>query len=189
MKAYFQSGTARGDFAQRVESQNQGIGAQQGELAKALGATLLDVHVLASFGKVTATKNGGLRIFAGLGAKAGIEAQPLLYEEETQIQIITTQGARTFGMSHRMGHTGAVYLKEPLLASSNIFSMRDTQPESDKDKQTALNLLTGLLSGTSERAGSSEVRAESEEAYRSTYQALVREALEALVAALGSARP
>ncbi|NVO06919.1 MAG: hypothetical protein HXX19_13780 [Rhodoferax sp.] len=187
MKAYFQSGTARGDFAQRTESQNQGIGAQQGELAKALGATLLDVHVLASFGKVSATKNGGLRIFAGLGAKAGIEAQPLLYEEETQIQIVNSQGARTFGMSHRMGHTGAVYLKEPLLAGTNIFSMRDTQPEADKDKQSAMNLLTGLLSGTSERAGSSEVKAESEEAYRATYQALIREALESMVAALGSA--
>jgi hypothetical protein len=188
MKAYFQSGTARGDFAQRTESQNQGIGAQQGELAKALGATLLDVHVLASFGTVTATKNGGLRIFAGLGAKAGIQAQPLLYEEETQIQIVNAQGARTFGMSHRMGHTGAVYLKEPLVAGTNIFTMRDTQTEADKDKQTGLNMLTSLLSGTSERAGTSEVKAESEEAYRTTYQALIREALEAMVAALGSAR-
>ncbi len=42
MKAYFQSGTARGDLAQRMENQNYAIGKQQGDLAKALGATLLE---------------------------------------------------------------------------------------------------------------------------------------------------
>ncbi len=188
MKAYFQSGTARGDFSQRTKNQNYAIGKQQGELAKALGATLLDVHVLASFGTVSATKNGAIRIFAGLGAKAGIEAKPVLFAEETQIQIVNSEGARTFGVSKRMGHTGAVYLKEPLMSPSNIFEMKDTLPESDKDKQTAMNVLTGFLGGTSERHGSNEVRAESEAAYRTTYQALIREAIDAMVSALGNAR-
>lgn len=188
MKAYFQSGIARGDLSQRIEAQNQGIGAQQGELAKAMNATLLQVHVLASFGTVSATKNSGLRIFAGLGAKAGIEAVPVLYPEETQIQIVNSGGARTFGMSKRMGHSGAVYLKEPLVAGTNIFEMKDTQSQDDKDKQTAGNFLMGMLGGTSERSGMAAVTASSEEAYRSTYQALIREALEALVGSLAAAR-
>lgn len=188
MRAYFQSGTARGDLSQRIEAQNQGIGKQQGELAKALNATLLQVHVLASFGTVSATKNGALRIFAGLGAKAGIEAQPVLYPEETQIQIVNSGGSRIFGASHRMGHSGAVYLKDPLVAADNIFQMRDTQTDSEKDKQTAVNFLTGLIAGTSERSGTSAVTATSEEAYRITYQAMVREALGAMVATLAGAR-
>jgi hypothetical protein len=188
MKAYFQSGSARGDLSQRIEAQNQGIGQQQGELAKALDATLLQVHVLASFGTVSATRNGGIRMFAGLGAKAAIEAQPVLFPQDTQIQIVNRSGARTFGMSHRMGHSGAVYLKEPLLAGANIFEMRDTQTDGEKDKQTAVNVLSGLIGGNSERAGRGVVTASSEEAYRSTYQGLVREALEAMVASLAAAR-
>lgn len=187
MKAYFQSASARGDLSQRTEAQNQGIGRQQGELAKAMNATLLQVHVLASFGTVSATKNGGLRIFAGLGAKAGIDAQPVLFPEETQIQIVNASGSRTFGMSHRMGHSGAVYLKEPLMAATNIFEMRDTQPEAAKEKQTALNMFSSLIGGGSERAGTSEVTASSEDAYRSTYQTLINDALDSLVGALGAA--
>ena len=188
MKAYFQSGSARGDFSQRTEAQNQGIGNQQGELAKALNATLLQVHVLASFGTVSATKNGGLRIFAGLGAKAGIEAMPVLFPEDTQIQIINSSGSRTFGNSRRMGHSGAVYLKEPLAAGTNIFEMKDTQSQSDKDQQTAVGFLTGLMGAGKERSGSSAVSASSEADYRSTYQALIREALQALVGSLAAAR-
>ncbi len=188
MRSYFQSGTARGDLQQRMENQNFAIGKQQGELAKALDATLLDVHVLASFGTVSATKNGALRIFAGLGAKAGIEAQPVLFPEETQIQIVNSSGARTFGVSQRMGHSGAVYLKDPLVAAGNIFEMRDTMPDGEKDKQTAVNFLSGLIGGNAERAGTAAVTASSEEAYRSTYQALIREALEGMVASLGAAR-
>lgn len=187
-KAYFQSGSARGDLSQTIEAQNQGIGAQQGELAKALNATLLQVHVLASFGSVSATKNGALRIFAGLGAKAGIQAQPMLLPEETQIQIINSGGSRTFGMSRRMGHSGAVYLREPLVAADNIFTMRDTQSDSDKTRQTAVNFLSGLIGGGSERSGSNAVTASSEDAYRATYQALVHDALDALVASLAAGR-
>jgi hypothetical protein len=188
MRAHFDSGIARGDLSQRIEAQNQGIGRQQGELAAALDATLLQVHVLASFGSVSATKNGGLRIFAGLGAKAAIEAKPLLLPEETQIQIVNRSGARTFGMSHRMGHSGAVVLKEPLVAATNIFEMRDTQSQGDKDKQTAGNFLSGLIGGGAERSGHSVVSASSEHAYRSTYQALIRDALDAMVASLAAAR-
>jgi hypothetical protein len=188
MKAYFQSGIARGDFSQRVEAQNQGIGAQQGELAKAMNVTLLHVHVLASFGTVSATKNGALRIFAGSAARAGIEAQPVLFPEETQIQIVNSGGARTFTTSKRMGHSGAVYLKEPLIAGSNIFTMRDTQSSDEKDRQTAGSFLMGMLGGGAERSGTSAVTASSEEAYRDTYQGLIKDAIETMVAALGAAR-
>lgn len=135
----------------RIDAQNFAIGKQQGDLANALNATLLDVHVLVSFGNVTATKNGGLRFFAGLGAKVGIEAVPVLNAQETQIQIVNAEGARTFGNSSRMGPTGTVYLKEPLVAATNIFEMRDTMPESEKDKQSAMNVLTGLLGAGGDR--------------------------------------
>ena len=187
MKAYFQSGTARGDLQQRTENQNFAIGKQQGELAKAVNATLLNVHVLASFGTVSATKNGALRIFARSGAKAAIEAQPVLYAEDTQIQIVNTSGARTFGVSHRMGHTGAVYLKEPLVADAALFEMRDNLPQGEKDKETAMNFLKGALGGNSSGTGAAVVTASSEDAYRSTYQGLIREAIDALVAGLGRA--
>ncbi len=185
MKSFFQSGTARGDLSQRMEVQNTAIGAKQGELAKAVNATLLQVHVLASFGTVSSSKNGFLRTFARVGAKAGIDAQPVLFPEETQIQIINSGGWRTFGVSHRMGHSGAVYLKEPLVATSNIFEMRDTQTDGEKDKQTAINFLSSMVGGNSSRTGTAEVTASSEDAYRSTYQALIHEAVESLVAALG----
>lgn len=188
MKAYFQSGSARGDLSQRIEAQNQGIGQQQGELAQALDATLLQVHVLASFGTVSATKNGGIRIFAGLGARAAVEAQPVLFAQDTQIQIVNRSGSRTFGMSRRMGHSGAVFLKEPLVADANIFEMHDTQSQGEKDKQTAVNFLSGLIGGGAERTATHAVTASSEDAYRSTYQALIREALGAMVASLATAR-
>lgn len=187
MRAYFQSGMARGDFKQRTENQNFAIGTQQGELAKAINATLLNVHVLASFGSVSATKNGFLRTFARTGATAGIEPQPVLFPEDTQIQIVNSGGARTFGVSHRMGHSGAVYLKEPMVADASLFEMRDTQPESEKDRQTAVNFLSSMIGGNAMRAGTAVVTATSEEAYTNTYRTLIRDAVENLVAALGPA--
>jgi|GEM_PF-6182277 len=160
MKAFFQSGTARGDFQQRTDNQNYAIGKQQGELAKALGATLLDVHVLASFGTMSAAKYNA---FLRLGGKVGIQTMPVLFAEDTQIQIVNSGGARTFGMSHRMGHSGAVYLKEPLVAATNIFGL-------DVNGERAV------------------VTAASEEVYRNTYQALIHDAIGSMVAELGKAR-
>lgn len=74
---------------------------------------------------------------------AGIEAQPVLYPGDTQIEIINTGGAHTAGVSHCLGHSGAVYLKEPLVAATNIFELSDTQSQGENDPQTAVDFLQG----------------------------------------------
>jgi len=58
-----------------------------------------------------------------------------------------------------MGHSGAVYLKDPLIAATNIFEMRDTMPESQKDKQMAPNLLTSFMGAGSQRTATAEIQA------------------------------
>src|SRR6218665_3946163 len=57
MRAFFSSSLARGNFSQRFDAQNQGRGDKEGDIAKALGVTLLHVHYLASFGTVSGSKN------------------------------------------------------------------------------------------------------------------------------------
>jgi hypothetical protein len=189
-KAYFQTGTGRGDFTQRVDAQNQGIGRQKGDLAKAVNATLLDAHLQASFGALSATKNNGL--LAGLGAttaRSAITPQPMLVAQETQIQFTTTSGARTFGNSRRMGHTGAVFLKDALVAPNNIFARSDAPAEPAPATPSAAtgSMLGGLFSSPPADAAASALKPSSDDAYRSTYQALLREAIDAMVGTLAAA--
>lgn len=188
MKAFFSSSVLRGDMRQRIDVQNQGRGHKEGELAKSLGVTLLHVHYLAAFGIVSGTKNGFLAGIAGK-ARAAIEPQPLLYPEETEIQFVTEAGERVFTNSKRPRHSGAVYLDAPLIAATNIYTSHETTPAETKRGNAVFNAVGGLLgSSAREKTKTSEVAAESEEAYRNTYQALICEATTAMVGALAAAR-
>ena len=184
MKAFFSSAIIRGDFGQRVDAQNQKRGMDEGAVAKSLGATLLHVHYLASFGLVSGTKNGFLNSIAG-HARAAIEPQAVLFPTDTEIQFVTEAGNRTFTTSKRGRHSGAVYLDQPLLGSSELFTLRDTTSTDTKRGDAATNAL-GMLFGTGvgQKTKTSEVVAQSEDAYRSAFQSLITEAAKALTQAL-----
>lgn len=186
MKAFFSSSVARGDFRQRVDAQNQGRGAKEGDVARAVGATLLHLHYLASFGLVSGTKNNAL--FSGSFAHAAIDVEPVLWPNETEIQFVTSAGARIFTTSSRIRHTGAVYLKEPLIGAADLFSSQDATSAADKNDDAATNILNFAF-GTGARKRKTLVTTPSSvDAYRAVYQSLLGEATEGLVKALADAR-
>ena len=186
MRAFFSSGVARGDMRQRIDVQNYARGMKEGELAKAQNATVLHVHYLASFGMVSGTKNNAL--LAGVrGAKAEFEAKPVLFPNDTAMQFVTVAGPRL--SSRRQRHSGAVFLKEPLYAAENIFSMSDTTSAASKKsdaKGKAMGMLFGSGKGTSRQTDS--VVPTSEAAFQSTYSDLINEAANSLSQALAAAR-
>ena len=111
----------------------------------------------------------------------------MLYPGDTQIEIINTGGAHTAGVSHCLGHSGAVYLKEPLVAATNIFELSDTPSQGENDPQTAVDFLQGAFGMNRTSEGNSVVSASSDEAYRATYVELNHEAIQAMVATLATA--
>ncbi|TDU25828.1 hypothetical protein DFR24_4273 [Panacagrimonas perspica] len=189
MKVFIASGKARGDLRQRIDVQNQARGDREGELAKAVGATLLHVNYLVSFGETSATKNGLLAGIAGK-ARVSIDAKPLLVAEETQIQFVTSAGKRTFTNSKRPRHTGAVYLDEPLVSPvADLFALTETTTAETKRADGMFNAVGSLLgSSAAEKNKANEVAVSNEDNYRSTYQALIGEAATALVGTLAANR-
>ncbi|AXQ28592.1 hypothetical protein D0B54_07815 [Solimonas sp. K1W22B-7] len=186
MPAFFSSSAIRGDFGQRTDSQNQGRGKKEGDLAKSLDVTLLHVHYLASFGLVSGTKNGVLAGIAGV-ARAAIEPQPVLFPEETEIQFVTDAGFRTFTNSHRPRHSGAVYLKAPLSAGSGIFELKDTTSTESKKGDAITNAFGSLVGGFGQKRKSSEAVPQSEAAYGEAIQKLIGESANGLTQALAGA--
>jgi hypothetical protein len=89
-KAYFSSGTARGDFKQRIDVQNQGRGMKEGQLAKALGVTLLHVNYLANYAEPHSKKPGVLASMSS-NAKTSIDYLPELVADETAFQFLFFQ--------------------------------------------------------------------------------------------------
>lgn len=190
MKAYFQSGNKienRGSVGQRIDTQNQGRGAKEGEIAKAIDATLLHVNYLAAFGTTSRHKNNAL--FGGSKAKVGIEFGPVLWADDTALQFVTDSGARTFTSSTRMRHSGAVVLDEALVGPVNIFSSTDTTSAQSKRGDSVFNAVSGLLgSGAAEKHGSNETLPESPEAYRNVFGSLIAETATAFAARLAANR-
>lgn len=185
LKAFFSSAIIRGDLHQRVDAQNQKRGMDEGALAKSLGATLLHVHYLASFGLVSGTKNGFLTSVAGI-AKTAIDPQAVLFPTDTEIQFVTAGGNRTFTTSKRGRHSGAVYLDKPLIGNTSLFTLRETTTADVKRGDAAANALGVLFgSGVGKKTKTSEVVPESEEAYRNAFQDLIQKAAVALIGKLG----
>jgi hypothetical protein len=158
MKAFFSSAVPRGDLGQRIDVQNYGRGMKEQELAKALGATVLHVHYLSSFGVTSETKNNAL-LAQFRGAKAEVATKPVLVATDTEMQFVTESGPRTYTTSHRQRHSGAVYLKEALVAPTNIFTLT-----------------------------ASKVAPSSEADFKSTYGDLIRDAATSMSDALAAAR-
>lgn len=183
--AYFSSSVARGDLRQRIDVQNQGRGATEGEVAKALGVTLLHVHYLASFGLVSASKHNAL--LEGSVARAAIDVEPVLYPNDTEIQFVTASGARTFTTSRRPRHSGAVYLKSPLAGDAALFTSGDATTRDEKRGDAVTNALS-LFTGQKQKTHSSTVAPSSEQAYRDAYAQLIGEAATAMVGGLTTAR-
>ena len=190
MKAYFQSGNRienRGSVGQRFDAQNQGRGAKEGEIAKAVDATLLHVNYLAAFGTTSRHKNNAL--FGGSKARAGIEFGPTLWADDTAIQFVTESGARTFTSSSRMRHGGAVVLDDALVGPVNIFSSADATTAESKRGDGIFNAVSGLLgSGAAEKHRANETSPESPEAYRSAFDSLIAESATALASRLAANR-
>jgi hypothetical protein len=187
MPAVHSTSVGRGNFSQRTDSQNQGRGEKEGQLAKELDVTLLHVHYLASFGTVAASKNNPW-LGGAAKARASFEAQPVLFPEDTEFQFVTDAGMRTFTTSKRPRHTGAVYLKEPLLASDNIFGTQDSTPAETKKSDIVGSALSGLLGVGGQKRKTLEVQPASEDAFKAGYQALIQDAAGSLSDALAAGR-
>ncbi|MDM1020204.1 hypothetical protein QSV37_07775 [Acinetobacter sp. VNK23] len=194
-KAYFSSGTARGDFKQRVDVQNQGRGMKEGELAKALGVTLLHVNYLANFVEPHSKKPGVLASLSS-NAKSSIDYVPELVAEDTAFQFVTDAGARTFTTSRRPRHTGAVYLSDNLEANQNIFQSIESTSAESKKKEAIGNATSAVVSGLFSLATGSgigghnskkvtyDVSPNSEEAFKQTYENLINQSATAMAAKL-----
>jgi hypothetical protein len=187
MQAFLSTSVGRGNFSQRTDSQNQGRGDKEGELAKELDVTLLHVHYLASFGTVAASKNNPW-LGGAAKARASFEAQPVLFPEDTEFQFVTDAGKRTFTNSKRPRHTGAVYLKEPLIASANIFNLQDNTPAETKKSDMIGNAIGGLLGVGGQKRKALEVQPASEEAFKTGYQVLILDAADSMSQALAAGR-
>lgn len=187
LKVFFSSSVARGGFAQRVDAQNQGRGDKEGDIAKKLGVTLLHVHYLASFGTVAASKNNAWLAGASK-AKASFVAEPVLFPSDTEFQFVTEAGKRTFTNSSRPRHSGAVFLKEPLVAADNIFSLQDNTSSDSKKGDAVGNVISGLFGGGGQKRKTSEVTPTSEEAYVASYRALIQDAADGLSQELAAGR-
>ena len=186
MKAFLSTSTARGNFSQRTDSQNQGRGTKEGELAKSLGATLLHVHYLVGFGLPSSSKNNAL--WGGSTARAGIEMGNALFAEDTEWQFVTEAGMRTFTTSKRPRHTGALYLAKPLVAEKNIFAVQDTTGSADKKSDGVMNAMGSLLGGFGQKTKRSDATPESADAYRQNVGQLIASSATAFAQALGAAK-
>lgn len=198
MPAFFSSSLIRGDFGQRIDAQNQGRGAKEGDVAKSLGVTLLHVHYLLGFGQPSADKNNAL--FGSSWAHAKVEYGNTLFPQDSEWQFVTSSGARTFTTSKRPRHSGALYLDEPLQsAAGNIFSSRDATTSSDKKDDAAVGVANAMMTlgsvfgnlsghGVSQKTQRSAVMPASAEAWRQDVEQLLGQATTAFTAALVAQR-
>ena len=188
--AYYQSsnksGLQRGSMGDNIDAQNQGRGAKEGEIAKALGATLLHVNYLASFGEPNNPKHNAL--FSGGTARAQVTVAPMLWAEETALQFVTEAGGRTFG-NGRMRHNGWVALDDDLVGDAGIFTTVDTTTAKSKRSDLVVGAIGMLLGGGSaQKTRDNVVAPTSAEAYRSNFGSLITDAANAFAGKLGAAR-
>ena len=197
MKAFFSSSSARGDFGQRTDQQNYARGAKEGDLAKALGATLLHVHYLVGFGKPVADKNNAL--FSSSWAHAGVDFGNTLFPSDTEWQFVTTAGPRTFTTSSRIRHSGALYLDSPLVSAGNIFSLQDATTSSDRKSDAAVGVADALGKlgaafggfggrGEAQKTQRSAVTPASADAWRQDVDQLLSTATSAFISTLSAQR-
>ena len=198
MKAFFSSSMIRGDFGQRVDAQNAGRGMKEGEVAKALGATLLHVHYLVGFAQPYADKNNAL--FGSSWAHAGATIGNTLFPEDSEWQFVTAEGMRTFTTSKRLRHSGALYLAKPLVsADAGLFTTRDDTGADDRKSDAAVGVADavgklGALFGGGSGGGFAQktlrnaVTPSSAEAYRKDVDGLLDQATKAFAQALTEAR-
>ncbi|QIL21109.1 hypothetical protein [Thermomonas sp. HDW16] len=188
--AYYQSSNKsdvlRGSVGERIDVQNQGRGAKEGEIAKALGVTLLHINYLASFGEPNNPKHNGL--FSGMTARAKVTVSPMLWADETALQFVTEAGGRTFGNS-RMRHNGWVALDDELVGDAGVFTSADTTTAKTKRNDLVVGAIGVLLGGGSaQKTRDNEVTPTSAEAYRATFGSLIAETANAFAGKLGAAR-
>lgn len=187
MKAFFSSSTGRGSLGQRVDAQNQGRGAKAGEIAKALDASLLHIHYLASFG-LTSKPKRGWRLIAGTSSHASIQSAPVLLAGDTEWQLNGPSGARTFTTSQRGRFGGAIYLDDPYIAEPDIFTMSESTSAADKKGDGVTNALGILLGSGTQKTKSFVSKPASEDAYKATFDKLIGDTTAAFLQTLGSAK-
>jgi hypothetical protein len=195
LKAYFSTSNKnnRGSLGQRIDAQNQGRGAKEGDIAKSLGATLLHVHYLVGF--TTIKDHGHKVIFSSGSATVKSDVGTNLVAEDTEWQFVNEGGARTFTTSSRARHSGAVYLDDQLTAEENIYTTQDTTTAESKRSDAignAVGVALGFLAGSSSSATSknktSDVTASSADAYRKQTNDLIGVTATAFADKLGAAK-
>jgi hypothetical protein len=195
LKAFFSTsnGTGRGSIGQRTDAQNQWRGDQEGEIAKALGATLLHVHYLVGFATI---KDHGHRVLFSTGS-ATVKTQlgTNLFAKDTEWQFVNETGKRAFTTSSRARHTGAAFLDEPLASSESIYSSQDSTSSEQKRSDgvanavgMALGTLLGNSSISSTKSATIDVTPSSVDAYRKDTGQLIGSTAVAFAKALGAAK-
>lgn len=195
LKAFFSTSNKlnRGTFGQRTDAQNQGRGAKEGDLAKALGATLLHVHYLMGF--TTIKDHGHKVLFSSGSATVKSSVGSNLSAQDTEWQFVTDSGARTFTNSSRPRHSGAVYLDEALVSEANIYSSQDVTSSGQKRSDgvaNAVGMVMGTLLGNSSisstKSANNDVTPSDAGAYRKDAGQLISATATAFADALGKAK-
>ena len=191
MPAFFQTAGIRGTMSDRITALDGANGAKASAVAKALDLHFVRFHFFASFG--TAAGSKGFLANIARRASSSIEAGPVLYPNETQLQIVSQEGQRIFRTTSRSGVNGAFYLDRVAQGAPEGFTLVDiTTDESRKSDATSNALSMGLALLTGGRArGTSNTSAAvtlDEATFEGAYLPLIGSARDALVQKLKSAR-
>lgn len=191
MKAYFQTAGGRGTLSDRITALDGANGARASALAKALDLHFVRFHFFASFG--TAAGSKGFLANIARRASSSIEAGPVLYPNETQLQIVSQDGQRIFRTSSRSGVNGAFYVDRPVQGAADGFALVDvTTAEARQSDNTsnALSMGLALLIGGRARGTSNTSAAVTldEATFERAYLPMIGGARDALVERLKGAR-
>jgi len=191
MPAIFQTAGGRGTLSDRITALDGANGAKASAVAKAMDLHFVRFHFFASFG--TASGSKGFLANIARRSSSSIEAGPVLYPNETQLQIVSQEGQRIFRTTSRSGVNGAFYVDRAVQGAADGFALVDTTTdESRKSDATSNALSTGLalLIGGRARGTSNTTAAVTldEATFARAYLPLIGGARDALVERLKSAR-
>lgn len=184
-QAFYSTGAPqRGNMSDKLDAQNQGIGAKEAEIAKRLDVTFLKFNFLANYVIAKATKNGFLGNFAQTAARASAETATIIMANDTQVQFVNADGPRIFGNVKRPGQSGAFYLKEPL-QGDDVFKLTETTPPETKSNDAIGNAISSLFGAKqATKTTTYDVKASDDKAFADAYAKVLSTANEALIKSL-----
>lgn len=191
MPAFFQTAGIRGSMSDRITALDGANGAKASAVAKALDLHFVRFHFFASFG--TAAGSKGFLANIARRASSSIEAGPVLYPNETQLQIVSQEGQRIFRTTSRSGVNGAFYVDSLVRGAAEGFGLVDTTTDESRKSDNTSNALSmglALLTGGRARGTSNTTAAVTldEATFERGYLPMIGAARDALVQRLTSAR-